>query len=107
MTTISKENNYITFINVFTVKPADQQTLIDLLIQATQVVKKEPGFISSSLHRSLDGTKVTMYAQWESIERYNAMRGNPAALPFLQQAMQIAAFEPGMYEVVESFTPSL
>jgi quinol monooxygenase YgiN len=104
MTTIAKENNYLTFINVFTVDPANQQKLIDLLIQATQTVKKQPGFISSSLHRSLDGQKVTMYAQWESISHYNEMRNNPAASPFLQQAMEIASFEPGMYEVVETFT---
>jgi len=105
MTIISKENNYLTFINVFTVDPVNQQKLIDLLIQATNIVKKQAGFISSSLHRSLDGRRVTMYAQWESIEHYNRMRGNPAASPFLQQAMEIASFEPGMYEVVESFTP--
>ncbi|MDP9079319.1 MAG: antibiotic biosynthesis monooxygenase [Bacteroidota bacterium] len=106
MTTIAKENNYLTFINIFTVDPANQQKLIDLLIQATQTVKNQPGFISSSLHRSLDGQKVTMYAQWESIAHYNEMRSNPAASPFLQQAMEIASFEPGMYEVVETFTNS-
>ena len=106
MTTISKDNNYLTLINIFTVKPADQQKLVDLLTQATDIVKKQPGFISSSLHRSLDGGKVTMYAQWESTDHYNNMRSNPTASPFLQQAMEIASFEPGMYEVVASFTPS-
>ena len=104
MTTITKENNYLTLINVFTVDPANQQKLINLLIQATETVKKEPGFISSSLHRSLDGKKVTMYAQWESIDRYNQMRSNPTASPFLLQALEIASFDPGMYEVVETFT---
>jgi quinol monooxygenase YgiN len=106
MTTISTENNYLTLINIFTVNPADQQQLIDLLIQATQIVKEQPGFISSSLHRSLDGGKVTMYAQWESIDHYNQMRSNSSASPFLEQAMKISSFEPGMYEVVASFTPS-
>jgi quinol monooxygenase YgiN len=104
MTTISKENNYLTLINVFTVNPANQQKLVDLLVQATESVKRIPGFISSSLHRSLDGAKVTMYAQWKSIEDYNSMRANPTASPFLQQALEIASFEPGMYEVVETFT---
>jgi quinol monooxygenase YgiN len=103
MTTISKENNYLTLINIFTVSPANQQKLVDLLIQATEVVKTTAGFISSSLHASLDGTKVTMYAQWKSIEDYNKMRSNPAASPFLKQAMEIASFEPGMYRVVETF----
>jgi hypothetical protein len=52
------------------------------------------------LHRSLDGTKVTMYAQWRSVEDYQAMRENPASLPYLQQALAIAKCDPGMYEVV-------
>ena len=62
-----------------------------------------PGFISASLHRSLDGTKVTMYAQWRSLEHYQAMRQNTAAAPFLEQARAIAKFDPGMYEVTETF----
>jgi hypothetical protein len=45
-----------------------------------------------------------MYAQWRSVEDYQAMRENPAPLPYLQQALAIARFEPGMYEVVEIFS---
>jgi quinol monooxygenase YgiN len=107
MTTISKDNNYLTLINVFKVDPENQQKLVDLLIKATENVKKVPGFISSSLHRSVDGTKVTMYAQWRSMYDYNHMRSNPTASPFLDQALEMATFEPGMYEVVETFTASL
>lgn len=66
-------------------------------------VTHAPGFISASLHRSLDGTKVAMYAQWRSMEDYNAMRSNPAPLPFLQEALTISKFEPGAYEVVDTF----
>jgi Antibiotic biosynthesis monooxygenase len=69
-------------------------------------VRHAPGFVSSSLHRGLDGTKVTMYAQWRSVEDYQAMRGNPAASPYLQQALAIAKFDPGMYEVVETYSGS-
>lgn len=105
MTTISKHNELITLINVFTVEPARQQELLDLLARATQIVRLEPGFVSSSLHRSLDGSKVTMYAQWRSIEDYQAMRENPAALPYLKQAIAFARFEPGMYEVLETYHP--
>lgn len=105
MTTISTENTYLTLINIFTVGPANQQKLIDLLIQATETVRKAPGFVSSSLHAALDGTKVTMYAQWKSLDDYNKMRNNPAASPFLVEAMKIASFEPGMYKVVATFLP--
>jgi quinol monooxygenase YgiN len=106
MTTISKQNKILTLINVFTVEPINQQKLVDLLILATQSsVRKIKGFISSSLHRSLDGKKVTMYAQWQSVEDYQAMRNNPEASPYLDQALDIANFESGMYEVVETFLP--
>ena len=74
MTTISNQNRYLTLINVFTVEPANQQKLVDLLTLATKSsVQNITGFISSSLHRSLDGTKVTMYAQWRSMEDYQNM----------------------------------
>jgi len=106
MTTISTSNNYLTLINIFTVAPANQQKLVELLSLATnETVCKVSGFVSSALHKSLDGTLVTMYAQWESKEHYQNMRNNPVASPYLDQAMQMATFAPAMYEVVETFTP--
>jgi quinol monooxygenase YgiN len=104
MTIISKQDKFVTLINVFTVDPARQRQLLDLLGHATEVVRLAPGFISASLHRSLDGTKVAMYAQWQSVEHYQAMRANPAAFPYLQRALEIAKFEPGLYEVVETYS---
>jgi quinol monooxygenase YgiN len=105
MTPISPSRKLVTLINVFTVEPANQQKLIGLLARATETsVRHAPGFISSRLHRSLDGTKATMYAQWRSIEDYQAMRENPTPLPYLQQALEIAKFEPGMYEVVATYS---
>jgi hypothetical protein len=68
-------------------------------------VRHAAGFVSSVLHRSVDGTKVTMYAQWRTIEEYEAMRRDPAPAPYLREALTIATFEPGRYEVVESFVP--
>ncbi|MZQ83059.1 antibiotic biosynthesis monooxygenase [Paenibacillus sp. 5J-6] len=107
MTLISANTNVLTFINVFTVEPENQERLIDLLTSATDVsVRYAPGFISCSLHRGTEGTKVTMYAQWESAEHYQAMRNDPKPLPYLQEAMKIATFEPGSYEVVKTFEPS-
>src|SRR5712675_926836 len=106
MTTISAKSDVMTLINMFTVEPANQRRLVELLTEATEVsVRRAPGFVSASLHRSTDGTKVTMYAQWRSIDDYRAMRQDPAPLPFLQEALTIAKFEPGVYEVVRTFTP--
>ena len=104
MTTISKDQELLTLINVFTVDPENQNHLLNLLAKATEAsVRHAKGFISASLHRSLDGAKVTMYAQWRSLDDYQAMRSIPT--PYLEEALKIAKFEPGMYEVVESFVP--
>lgn len=106
MTTTSASAKPVTLINVFTVDPQNQQRLVDLLDRATvTAVRHAPGFVSAVLHRSLDGTKVTMYAQWRSVEDYQAMRANPEPLPYLQQALAIATFDPGMYDVVETYFP--
>jgi quinol monooxygenase YgiN len=103
----AETSGLVTLINVFTVEPVNQQRLVDLLIRATDgVVNRVPGFISSTLHRSIDGTKVTMYAQWRSAEDYQAMRENPGPLPLLQEALTFATFEPGMYEIVRTFKPA-
>jgi len=47
-----------------------------------------------------------MYAQWKNAEHYQhyqSMRSNPVASPYVEQALAIAEFDPGMYEVVKVF----
>jgi quinol monooxygenase YgiN len=105
MTTIAENAGLVTFINVFTVEPSNQQELLDLLAHATETtVRDVPGFISAALHRSVDGRRVTMYAQWTSEEHYRhyqSMLSRPGAPPYVKQALAIATFEPRMYEVVK------
>jgi len=102
----SRQDRLLTLINVFTVDPANQSKLVDLLSHATNdSVRHVAGFVSATLHASLDGTKVAMYAQWLSVDHYEAMRRNPVASPYLEQALALATFEPGMYRVVETFAP--
>jgi len=106
MPTISTGDRPMTVINVFTVAPAQQRRLVELLSHATESsIRHVPGFVSAALHRSLDGTKVTMYAQWATPEDYERMRARPDASPFLAEALSIARFDPGFYEVAAIFTP--
>ena len=65
MATISKDNNVVRLINVFTVEHENQQRLVDMLVEATEkTMKHVPGFVSATIHRSLDGIRVANYAQW-------------------------------------------
>jgi quinol monooxygenase YgiN len=68
-------------------------------------VRHHKGFISASLHRSLDGGKVTMYAQWASIDDYESIRKDSGSASSLAKALEFATFDPGMYEVAEIFIP--
>jgi heme-degrading monooxygenase HmoA len=88
-------------INVFTVDPKDQQRLGERWQHATdEVIRYLPGFISANVHRSLDGTKVINYAQWESPEAFDAMRRNPEAAAHLTGLAQIGTPMPVVCEVV-------
>lgn len=96
----------VILINVFTVDPTDQEELVGLLTGATETsVRHAPGFLSARLHRSLDGTKVVMYAEWGSTEAYRAMWEDPGPRAYLERALAISKFEPGIYEVAQTFLP--
>jgi len=104
MPTIAESTGLVTVINVFAVEPSNQQKLLDILARATEIsVHDMPGFVSAALHRSLDGTRVTMYGQWESEGHYMATRSTPGASPYVEQALAIAKFDPGTYEVTKVF----
>jgi quinol monooxygenase YgiN len=103
MTTISKENKVVTLINVFTVKPENQQPLIDLLIEATdKTMKHLPGFVSANIHKSLDGAKVVNYAQWRRREDFEALQQNPEARLHMEAAAKLAEFDPILCKVIEA-----
>jgi heme-degrading monooxygenase HmoA len=105
MITISKDNKVVTLINVFTVEPEYQQRLVEMLVEATkQTMKGLPGFVSATIHKSLDGKRVTNYAQWRSSEDFEAMLKNPEATAHMKPITEIAQFDAHLYEVVESMT---
>ena len=57
MISIRKGAKLVTFINVFTVDPANQQSIVDPLARATErSVRYVPAFVAATLHRSLDVT---------------------------------------------------
>jgi quinol monooxygenase YgiN len=107
MTTIAENSGLVTFINTFTMAPSDQQAVVDLLVGATETTAcRVPGFVSAALHRSTDGTRVTMYAQWASeahYRQYQALLADPAVAAYVPEVLAIARYEPAMVEVVKVF----
>ena len=77
--------------------------MADLLVRATEETMQHlPGFVSASIHRRVDGTKVINDAQWRSQADFAALKDNPEARPHMQPAAKLASFEPIVCEVVES-----
>ena len=100
MTTISKKRQLVD-PHQYVQGRARQAAGVDLLDRATEnVMRKQPGFISANIHRSLDGTKVANYAQWRSKVDLEAMQKNPEAGVHMKEAAALAdSFEPILYEV--------
>jgi quinol monooxygenase YgiN len=66
-------------------RPENQQELIRRMIaQAEEVMARQPGCVSITLHRSLDGTQVVNYVQWRSRELLDAAHAAPEFQPHFE-----------------------
>lgn len=91
----------VTLINVFTVEPENQQRLVEAWQRGTEEVMRHiPGFISANIHRSLDGTKVVNYAQWESAEAFNASLRAPGVGDYFKELANIGTPAPVLCDVI-------
>ena len=103
MPTIAKNNDLLTVIIIFAVEPEQQQELINAIAEFLETaVKQQPGFVSSSIHKSLDGVRVMNYAQWQSQADYEAFINNSQVQ---SQGTKLANFhllDSHVYEVVVS-----
>ncbi|MFI5609599.1 antibiotic biosynthesis monooxygenase [Amycolatopsis sp. NPDC051903] len=100
MTTIDPAADVATLVNVFTVDPRRQQELVEVLTAATEeTIRHRPGFVSANIHASTDGTRVVNYAQWASVEEYQAMLADPGCREHLAAAAALASFDPHIYTV--------
>src|SRR5882762_4698404 len=91
MVKLDPNAGFLVLINTFTVDPAKADELLAVLSRATEErMRHMPGFISASLHLSLDKHYVANYAQWRSKEDLDAMLKNPDAQPHMRQAASLA-----------------
>lgn len=98
--TISVSAPVVTLINVFTVEPARQQELVQLLVSVTEeVMQHQPGFVSANIHASTDGERVVTYAQWESEQAFHSMMQDPHAREHMTATRRLAQAEPHLYRV--------
>ncbi|MFA7415614.1 MAG: antibiotic biosynthesis monooxygenase [Rhizobium sp.] len=102
MPVIRANSGIITQINVFTVAEGGQQPLIDLLEESAEFASSIPGWMSASIHRSLDGTRVVNYAQSDSLEASQRIIERLRLEGFLERNRRLGQASPGLYEVVRT-----
>jgi len=91
---------YATFINTFRCPPEHQAEVVQINIDIVeQVARASPGFISASVHRSTDGTRVVNYLQWETVEHLAAMQRSPEFRAIGRRFTGLIEFEPHEVEV--------
>jgi quinol monooxygenase YgiN len=95
------ETGYLTLINVYEVEPEKQTELIKLLSEVTETtIRKQPGFVSVSIHGSLDGGRVVNYAQWASKDHFENFIKKPEIQSQLKRFASLAkTVSPGLYKV--------
>jgi hypothetical protein len=96
----------IVLINVFTVDPTNQQRFVGILTKAIDVsVRQATGFISAIFTgvSTAQGSRCMRNGR-ALLNTKQRERILPRVLSF-EEALSIAKFEPGMYEVVRTFAP--
>jgi heme-degrading monooxygenase HmoA len=100
MPLIRADSGVITQINVFTVPAGGQEALIEFLGEAAKAASEVPGWLSASLHRSLDGTRVVNYAQSQDMDAATRVFRHLNAKGLIEANRRYGEAHPGLYEVV-------
>ncbi|MBR1203199.1 MULTISPECIES: antibiotic biosynthesis monooxygenase [unclassified Bradyrhizobium] len=68
----------IVLVNLFTLDKADEEIFLKAWQGDAAIMKRQPGFISTQLHRALgDSPAYLNYAVWESTAAFRAAFANP------------------------------
>ncbi len=93
--------HFITHLAEFRMMPANQPEMVKrTTIELDRAMSNSPGLISASFHRSLDGTRMFNYGQWESQGAFEAILKQPGFDPDKPYWEGLARNEFHLYRVV-------
>jgi heme-degrading monooxygenase HmoA len=102
MPQIQIEQQPVTQITVIEAEPGRQTEALALMRKRAEFMQRQPGFISISLHRSLDGRRIVNYIQWESRDLLSAAHQSPEFRKAWSQFERLTGdIDPHLYEVAE------
>src|SRR5205807_9423761 len=77
MPRITKDNQTVTQVTFIEVEPEKQPEALSLMTERARFMERQPGFISISLHRSLDGRRIVNYVQWKNRDLLHSAHESP------------------------------
>jgi ribosomal protein S18 acetylase RimI-like enzyme/quinol monooxygenase YgiN len=91
----------VTQITVVEAEPQKQADALSLMTERARFMARQPGFISISVHGSLDGRRIVNYVQWESRDLLQSAHKSPEFRKEWGHFDQLTdAIDPHLYEVV-------
>jgi heme-degrading monooxygenase HmoA len=89
----------ITFVEV---ESGEQESALALMRDRARFMATRPGFVSISLHRSLDGRRIVNYVQWQTRDLLHAAHRAPEFRKEWSRFDDLTeTIDPGLYEVAE------
>jgi len=102
MSRITKGNQTVTQITFIEVEPEKQPEALSLMTERAHFMARQPGFVSISLHRSLDGRRIVNYLQWQNRELLQAAHKSPEFRKAWRKFDDLTdQIDPHLYEVTE------
>ncbi len=93
----------ITLVNILSVSPEKQPSLVALLQENTEtVITTLKGWIATDLIASADGEQVVIHSQWETQADVAAMRSDPRMVAYFPKIAALASLKSVVGEVVMS-----
>jgi len=100
MPNIRAESQPVTQITFVVAEPAKIEEAPSLMTERARFMAQQPGFISISLHRSLDGQRLVNYIQWQSQKLLQSAHRSPAFRKEWGRFDELTqTIEPHLYEV--------
>jgi quinol monooxygenase YgiN len=104
MPAIRAENQPVTQITVVEADSGRQDEALALMRDRAKFMSRQPGFVSISLHRSLDGRRIVNYVQWENRSLLEAAHKSPEFRKECGHFDDVTeGIDPHLYEVAEVF----
>jgi heme-degrading monooxygenase HmoA len=91
----------VVLVNVFTLDKADEQTFLKVWRDDADVMKRQPGFLSTQLHRAIGESPTYLnYAIWESTADFRAAFSHPDFIAKLAAYPASAVASPHLFQKV-------